>query len=77
MFTNDALYHMVGNHIETYSGAYVPDELKNSIGYLNLQVPLDEVAGAGVVNPDTGETVTKYEQLLKVPALLKIWSAAM
>jgi hypothetical protein len=77
IFTNDALYHMVGNHIETYSGTYVPDELKNSIGHLNMQVPLEEVAGAGVVNPDTGETVTKYEQLLKVPALRKIWSAVM
>jgi hypothetical protein len=77
MFTNDALYHMVGNHIESYSGAYVPDDLKNSIGHLNVQVPLEEVAGAGVVHPVTGETLTKYEQLLKVPALCKIWSAAM
>jgi hypothetical protein len=77
MFTNDALYHMVGNHIETYSSAYVPEELKNSIGHLNVQVPCEEVAGAGVVNPDTGETVTKYEQLLKIPSMRKIWSAAM
>jgi hypothetical protein len=30
-----------------------------------------------VVNPETGETITKYEQLLKLPALQKIWSAAM
>jgi hypothetical protein len=56
---------------------FVPDDLKDSIGSINMQIPLNEIAGAGVVNPETGETLTKYEQLLKVPALRKIWSAAM
>ena len=44
---------------------------------MEVQVPLEEVAGAGVVNPETGETLSKYEQLLKVPALKKTWTAAM
>jgi hypothetical protein len=76
-FHTDALYHVVGRHIETYSSAYVPDEFKENIGNINVQVPLEEIAGAGVVNPETGETLTKYEQLLKVPALKATWSAAM
>jgi hypothetical protein len=76
-FHADALYHVVGRHIETYSSAYVPDEFKENIGHINVQVPLEEIAGAGVVNPETGETLTKSEQLLKVPALKATWSAAM
>jgi hypothetical protein len=42
-----------------------------------MQIPLEEIGGARAVNSDTGETLTRYEQLLKVPALRKIWSAAM
>eukprot|EP00804_Cyclotella_cryptica_P015782 CCRYP_013415-RA/>CCRYP_013415-RA protein AED:0.54 eAED:0.33 QI:0/0/0/0.5/0/0.5/2/0/358 len=44
---------------------------------LNVDIPLEAVANAGVVHPETGETLTKYEQLLKVPALQLIWSKAM
>jgi hypothetical protein len=73
-FAKDALYHMIANHVESYSSAFVPEDLKDGIGSINMQVPLEEMMGAGVVNPETGETLTKYEQLLKVPALRKIWS---
>jgi hypothetical protein len=76
-FSAHALYHMVGQHIESYTPSFVPEGYDDSIGNINMQIPLEEVAGAGVVNPETGETLTKYEQLLKVPALKKTWSAAM
>jgi hypothetical protein len=45
---------------------------------LNVDIPLEEIAGAGVVNPETGETLTnKYKQLLKVPALRETWTKAL
>jgi hypothetical protein len=61
-FAGDALYHFVGCHIEIYSNNFVPTNLKDSIGNINVQILLEEVAGAGVVNPETGETITKYEK---------------
>jgi hypothetical protein len=76
-FAANALYHVVGCHIESYSNNFVPMNLKDGIGNINVQIPFEEVGGAGVVNPETGDTLTDYEQLLKVPALRKIWSAAM
>ena len=36
-----------------------------------------EFAGAGVVNPETGETIDKYENLLKIQALKPKWTKAM
>jgi hypothetical protein len=51
-FHTDALYYVVGHHNET-------DELKASIGSINMQIPLEEIAGAGVVNPETGEMLTE------------------
>ena len=42
-----------------------------------MDIPLEMVANAAVVNPETGETLIKYEQLLKVAALRDIWSKAM
>jgi hypothetical protein len=76
-FAPHALHHVVGRHIESYTPSFVPKGFDTNIGNINLQIPLEEVAGAGVVNPETGETLTKYEQLLKVPALKQTWSAAM
>ena len=38
---------------------------------------MTELAGAGVVNPETGETIKKYESLLKVQALKSTWTKAM
>ena len=58
-FQADALYHIVGRHIESYSSNFVPDELTTSIGSINMQIPLEEITWAGVVNPETGETLTK------------------
>jgi hypothetical protein len=37
-----------------------------------MDIPLELVANAGFVNPETRETLTKYEQLLKVPVLKEI-----
>ena len=36
-----------------------------------------EFTGAGVINPETGETIKKYENLLKVQALKPTWTKAM
>jgi hypothetical protein len=51
--------------------------MKGSHKQLQMEIPLEAVANAGVVNPENGETLTKYEQLLKVPALKQIWAKAM
>jgi hypothetical protein len=76
-FARDVLYHTIANHVENYSSVFVPKGMEEEIGSINMQVPIEECMGAGVVNPKTGETLTKYEQLLKVSALQKIWSGAM
>ena len=36
-----------------------------------------QYAGAGVVNPDTGKTINKYEDIIKCPKLKDIWQKAM
>jgi hypothetical protein len=44
---------------------YVPSRFDRKNEDSTSDIPLEEIAGAGVVNPETGETLTKYEQLLK------------
>ena len=39
-------------------------------------IDLQEFCG-GVTHPETGATITSYKQLLKIPSLRKIWTAAM
>eukprot|EP00804_Cyclotella_cryptica_P015695 CCRYP_018924-RA/>CCRYP_018924-RA protein AED:0.15 eAED:0.15 QI:0/-1/0/1/-1/1/1/0/1314 len=76
-FHPTALYHTIGNHIANQAMAFIPAKLTQANAQLNVDIPLEAVANAGVVHPETGETLTKYEQLLKVPALQLIWSKAM
>lgn len=76
-FPAATLYHVVGTHIEQCHPCFIPQNMAQAHEQLNLQVPLEEVAGAGVVNPETGETITKYDKLLQIPALRQIWSKAM
>ena len=76
-FHAHALYHVVGKHIADQSRTFIPTNLEHCDATFQMDIPLEMVANAGVVNPDTGETLTKYEQLLKVEALRDIWSKAM
>eukprot|EP00804_Cyclotella_cryptica_P000232 CCRYP_016186-RA/>CCRYP_016186-RA protein AED:0.54 eAED:0.47 QI:0/0/0/0.5/1/1/2/0/183 len=76
-FHPNALYHAVGHHIANHTTAFILGHLEKANSQLHVEIPLEAVANAGVVNPETGETLTKYEQLLKVPALNIIWSKAM
>ena len=32
---------------------------------------------AGVTHPETGETITSYQQLMQIPALKHVWEEAM
>ena len=48
-FAKDALYHMIASHIETYDSVFVPNGLEDGISSINMQVPLEECMGVGVV----------------------------
>eukprot|EP00804_Cyclotella_cryptica_P019007 CCRYP_006480-RA/>CCRYP_006480-RA protein AED:0.25 eAED:0.14 QI:0/0/0/1/1/1/2/0/936 len=73
----NALYHVVRTHVENQTSAFIPRRMEDRHKQLQMEIPLEAVANAGVVNPENGETLTKYEQLLKIPALKQIWSKAM
>ncbi len=72
----EALYEFIAHALEAPK-IFTPHSLEAA----TLSVPegsidLQEFCG-GVTHPDTGETITSYRKLLKIPSLREIWTKAM
>ena len=59
------MYHVVGTHISHCNSNFIPQHFSRN----NQHIQMAEFAGAGVVNPEKGETIKKYENLLKIQEL--------
>jgi len=73
---HNALYHVVGQHIENCHPAFVPDAFAHKQEQFTTQIPLEPMAN-GVVRPMTGETINKYEKLIQDITLKATWMNAM
>ena len=72
----EALYEFLAHAMEAPK-IYTPDTLMPAtLSVPEGNVDLQEFCG-GVSHPETGENLTSYKQLLKIPALRDIWMKAM
>ena len=73
----EALYEWLAHAMETPK-IFSPNKLTPATlsATDNGSIDLQEFCG-GVTHPDTGETITSYRKLMKIPSLRKIWTAAM
>ena len=72
----NAVYHLMGTHLEQTSKWFVPDRLENQQSTFEQGIILDHMAN-GVVHPVTKQTITKYEELANDPLLRDVWTKAM
>eukprot|EP00804_Cyclotella_cryptica_P022066 CCRYP_000973-RA/>CCRYP_000973-RA protein AED:0.45 eAED:0.45 QI:0/0/0/1/0/0/2/0/160 len=66
--TANAVYHLMGQHIEKTSNWFVPEKLEQQQAAYEDNILLDHMA-TGVVHPITQETITKYEKLAQDPIM--------
>ena len=66
--TANAVYHLMGQHIEKTSNYFVPEKLEQQQATYEDNNLLYHMAN-GVVHPITQETITKYEKLAQDPIM--------
>eukprot|EP00804_Cyclotella_cryptica_P011350 CCRYP_016360-RA/>CCRYP_016360-RA protein AED:0.27 eAED:0.23 QI:0/0/0/1/0.5/0.33/3/0/674 len=75
--THQALYHVVGRHLQaTCHDTFTPTKLSNQSVVFTMDTQLEHVCN-GVVHPITKETNTKYKKLANDPILQTVWTQAM
>jgi hypothetical protein len=76
--TSNAVYHLLGTHIENqHHNHFVPTALASTTPLFSAPVNICEPEANGVVHPITKETITKYEKLANDPVMQHVWRKAM
>ena len=76
IITQEAINHITHREFTTPDDRFTPECLEGTEEPTNKILDYEHFAGAGVVHPTTGVTITKYRTLARDPATRDIWTTA-